>query len=46
MVRAAGRGQGEKAGGGEDGAVAGFVPDAARLFPFLSLARYTIPQDA
>ena len=38
--------EGEKTGGGENSAVAGDVPAAARLFPFLSRARYTIPQDA
>ena len=38
--------EGEKTGGGENSAVAGDVPAAARLFPFFSRARCTIPQDA
>ena len=37
-------GEGEKTGGGEDSAVAGDVPAAARLFPFLFRVRCTIPQ--
>ena len=36
----------EKTGGGENSAVAGSVPAAARLFPFLPRVRCTIPQDA
>ena len=36
-------GEWEKTGGGEDRAVAGSVPATARLFPFLSRARCTIP---
>ena len=36
----------EKTGGGENSAVAWDVPAAARLFPFLSRVRCTIPQDA
>ncbi len=36
----------EKMGGGENSAVAGDVPAAARLFPFLSRTQCTIPQDA
>ena len=39
-------GEGEKTGGGENSAVAWDVPAAARLFPFLSRVRCTIPQDA
>ncbi|MCR4826835.1 MAG: hypothetical protein K5882_07800 [Bacteroidales bacterium] len=39
-------GQGEKAGGGEDRAVAGSVPAAARLFPLFLMKRCTIPRRA
>ena len=38
--------EGEKTGGGENSAVARSIPAAARLFPFLSRVRCTIPQDA